>query len=177
MRTLLAILLVTLLVAAPLAIAERGSEKSRADDDHRHRGAEIASNESDDNETEDESEDDADDDANVTHQHRGRDGRADADARRADAEGVKANRSALLDGIVARLHALRASWLENATAIREACHAQTVDENATQEDRTADSHCIRDGYAEWRAERRAEIKELRAELRALFDHRGRGASD
>lgn len=176
MRTLLAILFVALLVAAPLAIAERGSDKSRADDDdRRHRGAEIASNESDDNETEDESEDESDDDANATRRHR--DGRGDSDARRADAESVKANRTAILDGILERLHALRASWLENATAIRESCHAQTLDDNATQEDRTAASHCIRDGYAEWRAERRAEMKELRAELRALFDHRGRSASD
>lgn len=181
MRTLLAILFVALLAAAPLAIAERGSDKARghASDDRAELEAE-ANHADDDNETdENETEDDADDDANATHQHRARDGRAESEARRAEAEGLHANRSALVESFVARLQSFRTSWLENASAVREACHAQAPDGNASDDEHASAAHCVRDGYAEWRAERRAELKELRLELLSLFQGhgRGRGSSD
>ena len=62
----------------------------------------------------------------------------------------------------ARLKALRESWQENASAIRETCHAaQKPADNASKETRLAWAHCIRDGYKAWLDEMRAERKEAR----------------
>lgn len=63
---------------------------------------------------------------------------------------------------LAAFHALRDSWHENATAIREACHAVEKDANATKEERKAGAHCIRDGYKAWFASYRAERREMPA---------------
>ena len=93
----------------------------------------------------------------------------DRENRTAARESFAENRSALLQTFLDRLHAARTSWLENATKIREDCHADN--ESAPQ--------CVRDGYRAWREANRGEIKDLRAQLRALFDswHSGRRASD
>lgn len=62
----------------------------------------------------------------------------------------------------ARLRDLRASWLENATAIREECHAaEKPGENATKEERRAWAHCIRDAYKAWFDVLRAEKREAK----------------
>lgn len=63
---------------------------------------------------------------------------------------------------LAAFRALRASWHENATAIREGCHAAEPDANATKEERAARAHCIRDGYKAWMTGYRAERREMRA---------------
>lgn len=93
----------------------------------------------------------------------------DRENRTAARESYAENRTALMETFVARLQSVRASWLENATKVREDCHA----------DNESAKHCVRDGYRSWREAHRVEIKELRAELRALFDswHAGRRASD
>jgi gas vesicle protein len=152
MRTILAILLMALLLAAPLAAADREDGRSsgkRQDDDAReNRTAALRVNKTDDD-----------------HERRGpRDANATAN--------WTANRTALFDRIMDRLASLRESWTENATKVREACHAKQIDHaNASKDNRTALAHCIRDGYAKWRSENRAEMKELRAELAALLGDR------
>lgn len=152
MRTtrLLLTLALAALLATPLALAEEGKGRS----------------------------DQARADQNPDHD----DDRAEhRDQTRAARENFTANRSALMERFLDRLHALHGSWQENATAIRETCrNATQVDHaNETKENRTAWAHCVRDGYHEWRAEKRAELKELRAELRALFEgwHKSRRSSD
>lgn len=89
--------------------------------------------------------------------------------RTAARESFAENRSALMESFLDRLHAARASWLENSTKVREDCHA----------DNESAKHCVRDGYRSWRDAHRGEMKELRAELRALFESwkSGRRASD
>lgn len=79
-----------------------------------------------------------------------------------DATGRPAAVTQFLD----RLRALRASWLENATAIRAECRADAEDAdraNSTKEERLAYAHCIRDGYRAWRVAWVAEMRELRDE--------------
>lgn len=72
-------------------------------------------------------------------------------------------------GFLARLKALRVSWLENASAVREACHAAEKGENVSKEERLSWAHCIRDAFSLWRAEHRVERRETRDEARALRD--------
>ena len=145
---ILPLLLTAVLVAAGAAVA--GGPRTHADDGKAtaaaHRGNATADH--DDGET------------NRTW---------DRENRTAARESFAENRTALMETFVARLQSVRASWLENATKVREDCHVD--DESA--------KHCVRDGYRSWREAHRVEMKELRAELRALFDswHAGRRASD
>lgn len=77
--------------------------------------------------------------------------------------------AALWDGLQAKLTALRTSWQENKVAVQAICRADDFDPaNATKAERHERAHCIRDGFAKWRAEHRAEIKELRQQLRELL---------
>jgi len=111
--------------------------------------------------------------------HEDADKSAERANRTAARESFAENRSALLETFLAGLHAKRASWHENATRVREACHNATFDApNATKEQREERAHCIRDGYSAWRAEHHADMKELREQMRALLAafHPGRGAS-
>lgn len=153
MRTILALLLTGLVLAAPLAIADgagRSDEgKTRADE---ARGNATASR------------DDHHDDGE-------RDNRTARHAARAEAA---ANRTASFDSLMTRLETLRLSWTENTTRIREECRADFDAANASKEDRRAHAHCIRDGYAGWRAEHRQDLRDLREDLRALLSGRGRG---
>lgn len=62
----------------------------------------------------------------------------------------------------ARLRELRASWLENATAMREECRAaEKPGENATKEERREWAHCIKDAYKAWFDVLRAEKREAK----------------
>lgn len=100
---------------------------------------------------------------------------------RAARENFTENRSALMERFLGRLQAMQDSWHENATAVRETCRDTTETDraNATKEEHKAWAHCVRDGYRDWRVVNRADLKELRAELRALFEgwHAARKPSD
>lgn len=61
----------------------------------------------------------------------------------------------------ARVKALFASWHENASAIRERCHAVEKPDNATREQRQAWAHCVRDGYKSFFDHLRADLKQAR----------------
>lgn len=150
MRTvLLGATLALLLVLAPLALADgedgrTKAEKHRAEAQTRHAEAET---------------NDTDDDANET----ARAGHASARA------SARENRSTAREAFLSGLADLRASWHENATAIRDGCRSSEFDrENATKEQKTEWAHCIQDGYASWRESHRAEIKDLREQLRELL---------
>lgn len=68
---------------------------------------------------------------------------------------------------------VRDSWHENATAIRERCQAAELDrENATKEERTAHSQCIKTGYSSWREANMARITALRDAFLAFLGARG-----
>ena len=144
MRTVILAFLLVGLLAAPVALA--GGPGSHGDEGKAKAAAQRASAA---NAT-------ADDERRADARHAS----AERENRTLARERFAENRSVLAESFVSRLHAARASWLENATAVREACHAAEGD-NA--------SHCIRNGYRAWRAEHRAEMKELRAELRALLE--------
>lgn len=89
---------------------------------------------------------------------------ARAEARRGESE--TANRTAAIDRLLEQVRALRASWKENASAAREACHAAAYDaENGTKETRAKWAHCIRDAYKAWRDANRGEMRELKEEMR------------
>jgi hypothetical protein len=62
---------------------------------------------------------------------------------------------------VASLRTLLSSWHENASAIRERCHAAEKTDNATQEQQTSWAHCIRDGYKGFLEAFRADLKQAR----------------
>jgi hypothetical protein len=146
MRTIIAILLASLVLVTPLALADGGPGRSDAG---KARAAEERA-------------------THASHDD------ADPAARHAAREEAAANRTALFERFMTRLEAIRASWTENATKIREDCRGDFDHEDATKDERLARAHCIRDGYADWRAEHRADLRELREELRALFSARGRG---
>lgn len=134
-RTLLVGLLAIGLLATPFALADGA--------DHSGKGKAIASERS--NRT-----------LNATH---------DDDGPRSGDHSDEDGKPAWVGAFQARLRELRASWLENATAIREECHAaEKPGENATKEERREWAHCIRDAYKAWfdilRAERR-EAKDAR----------------
>lgn len=142
---ILPLLLAAALLAAPVALAE-GSDDRRRDGESKEKAfaarAEQAGN--DDNKS----------------------------ARAEERAAFRDNRTALFDRVIAQLHALRESWHENATKVREGCKSADIDHrNASKEDRTAHAHCIRDGYKAWRAAHSAEIKGLREELKLLLDAR------
>lgn len=147
---ILPLLLAAALLAAPVAIAD--GDRSHGDAG-KTRAAELRADHApdhDDNDTED---------ANETPR-----GKRNASYRE--------NHTALIDRIVESIHALRASWHENATKVREDCKAADLDHrNESKDNRTARAHCIRDGYREWRAAHTAEFKELREQIRALKDSR------
>ncbi|HUR68057.1 MAG TPA: hypothetical protein VM370_02340 [Candidatus Thermoplasmatota archaeon] len=185
-NTLLAILLAIFLLAVPVALAtgDHGGSRGRS-------SAHATDTDADDdgaNETDDDA-DDADEDEGA-HADEGddNDDASDApsekrlaakdarDARSSARAGPASERRALIQDFLESLHAIRASWHENATAIREACHSDDSFDhaNATKDERTARAHCIRDGFSEWRAERRADLKELRAELREIMGGFGKG---
>lgn len=84
-----------------------------------------------------------------------------------DGNGTK--RPAHVAALVERMAALRASWHEGATKVREDCRAQALDDNATKEERLAYAHCIRDGYRELRAAHHADIRAARADWKAALD--------
>lgn len=159
--TILVILLAGFLLAAPLVLAEggRGDEHRQAADDHRAESSDDDANEtSDDNETDDDNET-GDDESGESHG-------LSAESRAAWRE----NHTALIDSMIAQLQALRESWKENATAIREGCHTADLDhKNATHDERVSHAQCIRERYSEWRADHRADLKELREQLRALAE--------
>lgn len=156
MRTsgFLACLLLIAVLAAPLALAD-GAERARADKARADHAPDA---------------DDAADDA--------RSNRTESRRERAHPWGdanATANQTARVEAFIAEVRAMHAAWGENATKVRDACKAQQIDkENATKEQRGAFAHCIRDGYAEWRAEHRASLKALREEMHALFGgwHKG-----
>ena len=171
---LLALLLAMTLFVVPAALADDGDDDDDASDDaggshrsERSQGHGPRDNESDDNETDDDADaedEDEDDDAD-DNAHDGRN-----ETRAAEREAFRAEHKALVHAFVAALKDLHASWHENATAIREGCHSADLDhKNASKEDRTEHAQCVKDGYAAWRAERRADLKELREELRELVD--------
>lgn len=82
----------------------------------------------------------------------------------------KEKRAGLLDAFRARMAEWRASWKENATAIREACHAAAPDaDNATKEERKSRAHCIRDGYHQLFAMMKLERKAWKDERKALHE--------
>lgn len=65
-----------------------------------------------------------------------------------------------------RMRELRESWRENASEIRESCHAmEKPGENATKDDRLAKAQCIKEGYAAWFKTLRAERKEAKLEMK------------
>lgn len=156
-RTILALLLATLLLAVPLALASGPEGRGKAHD-ARTVAAEHRGNHTDDNETNDDNE--------SSHANRSSGRNATRDAAR---DAWRENHTTLRDSYVTRLHAMKAAWRENATAIREACHNTTLDmSNATKDEREARAHCIHDGYKAWRGLHRVEMKELRADLAVLF---------
>lgn len=61
----------------------------------------------------------------------------------------------------ATLKSLLASWHENASAIRERCHAAEKPDNATGNETKAWAHCIRDGYKAFLEGLRADLKQAR----------------
>lgn len=62
----------------------------------------------------------------------------------------------------AALKAIRESWHENATEIRETCHAAAKPANNSSKDaRLSWAHCVRDGYKAWFDQMRVERKEAR----------------
>lgn len=146
---LIALMLALTLLAAPVALASRGED--------RHEKREAAQAEHDDGPRED--------DDNETH---GEARHKNATARQEWRENFTARRTAAWDAFHAKVTLMRASWIENATRIREACHVETPTQNATEEDRKADAHCVRDGYREWRADNRADMRILHKELNELF---------
>ena len=73
-----------------------------------------------------------------------------------------ADKPAWVAAFQARLKALRDSWRENASEVRETCHAAAKPANNSSKDaRLAWAHCIRDGYKAFLEEWRAERKEAR----------------
>lgn len=152
MRTILALLMASLLLATPLALAEaderaRARESNaRADEARAGAQAERA------------------DAAAERAAERG----AERTERQAAREGWVQNHTQVVERFVARVKAIQASWHENTTKLREECR-QLAGENATKEDRSLVKECIRDGHAKWRAERRAEMTAARAEFRALLE--------
>lgn len=165
MRTIvLPLLLAAALLSAPVALADDDDRRSERGSEGKAKAAELRPNHAPEN-----------DDGNETDD----DNAADDGPRGRRNESFRENRTALFDRVIEQLQALRASWLENATKIREDCKSDTFDHrNETKENRTARAHCIRDGYREWRAANTAEIKELREQLRALVENqRGRHDDD
>ena len=62
----------------------------------------------------------------------------------------------------ARFKALREAWKENASEIREKCHAAEKPANNSSKDaRLSWAHCIKDGYKTFLQDLRAERKEAR----------------
>lgn len=117
----------------------------------------------------------------VAHDGRADDARAAAEERKAaahangtrnetrDDNDTRDGRPAAVAAFHAALRALHASWHENMTQAREGCHAQTLDkENATRADRVAHAHCVRDAHKALHAAYRADLRELRAEMRAAM---------
>lgn len=159
-RNILALVLATALLATPLALAGgEGPSHEKARERYEERALHRLDHD-DDNETEDENE--TDDDENGTS-HRHRQNRHGRDENRT--EGRPAWVSAFQEAVTA----LRASWAENRTAIQEECRAEKPDENATKEEKRAWAHCVRDGYKLWFDVMRAELKEIKAEMRAARD--------
>lgn len=67
-----------------------------------------------------------------------------------------------VEAFQARLRELREAWRENASEIREKCHAAPQPANDSHKDaRRAWAHCVRDGYKAFLEELRAERKEAR----------------
>lgn len=141
------ILALLVLAAVPLAIAE-GAERGQ-------KGRDVAAAHAPDAER------------NATHVDRNAT-HVERNTTHAEAGEERGARAAAMETFLAKLHALRASWLDNATKVREACHAQDAGDNMTKEQREARAHCIRDGYAGWREQSRAQMRDLRAQLRAMF---------
>lgn len=154
---LASLIAILMLLAAPLALAGGGDHGDDASE--RGRAEATAHKAARANHT---------DDDNDTREHN-----ATREQRRAERENVTANRTAAMERFLTQLHALRESWLENATKVRETCQNATFDRaNATKEQREDNAHCIRDGYADWRETYRAELRELRAQLKELLSWGG-----
>lgn len=170
MRRTLALLLAFGLLLAPLALAKGASDDDGDADEPR--GRRHGGHGADDVAARNES---SDDDANETrgagrrgaHHADGADDENETDDD--DARGRGHAKRAFRAEFVSQLAQLRASWLENATAIREACHAAEKDENATKEERLDRAHCIRDGYHAFFETLRELLRDLRASRRAASE--------
>lgn len=82
-------------------------------------------------------------------------------------DGEKRGNSERFEAFRAAMAAFRQSWHENATKVREACHAQApLADNATRAEHKAWAHCIHDGYHALFSQMRAERKEILAESRS-----------
>lgn len=146
------ILAILTLIAAPLALADDDAAGERSDKGRETSATQRAAHA---NHTDD------DNDAREHNESR--------EARHAARENATANRTAAMERFLTALHALRESWLENATKVRDTCKDAAFDRaNATSEERAENAQCIRDGYADWREQYRAELREMRAQLKELL---------
>lgn len=148
MRAFILPLLLAALLLAPVALADgndRGRDRSDLSRAH---------------------DDDHDDDDGDGEERRNR--TSDRANRSAAREAWAENHTAMIDRVIAQLQSMRTSWHENATKVRDACHSFDR-ANATEEQIEDHRHCVRDGYRNWRTVNRAEIKELREEMRALLE--------
>lgn len=143
----IAILLALALLAAPLALARGGADDGERAGKAKERAAEAKDKAA-------EARSHARDDAG----NKTRDNKTD------DAQ--KEGRRAALDAFMDYFAALRNAWKDNATAIREACHAAEPADNASKEERKSWAHCIRDGYKAFFEAMKLERKALKEEWKA-----------
>lgn len=124
--TPLALLMTILVALAPLAAAEGQGPSSNADKGQT-KAAQMRANQ-----------------ANWTDDHGNKSGNH---SKRNDTR---------FDAYHARIAQLVDMWLENASKIRDACHNATKPDahnnTTTKEQRLAWAHCVRDGYASFRAQ-------------------------
>ena len=80
-----------------------------------------------------------------------------------DDNGTHEGKPAWVSTFQAAMKALRESWKENASAIREECHAAAKPANDSGKDaRLSWAQCVRDGYKAWFEHARAARAEARA---------------
>lgn len=133
-RTLIVCILTLGLLAVPFALAEEDAPSAKGRE--KAAAAKALRANHTDNETDDDNETS---DHNETHA-----------------------KPAWVSAFQATMKALRTSWLENASAIRESCHAaEKPGNNSTKDARTSWAHCIRDGYKSFLEQLRADRKEAR----------------
>ena len=137
-RTLIAALLVLGLLATPLALAQADAPSAKGE------AKAAAAKAARDNRT-----------ANATH------GNASHNKTH-DGNDTHEGKPAWVSTFQAALKAIRESWKENASAIREECHAAEKPANNSSKDaRLSWAQCIRDGYKTWFEHARAARAEAR----------------